>query len=60
MQKQLSRCKTKPARVAFARDVRSMAGHPAFNRRDEGSTPLRPTTAQQARGVAEAHPALTR
>lgn len=37
-----------------------LEGHPAFNRRDEGSSPLRPTARQQARGVAAAHPALTR
>jgi hypothetical protein len=58
------------------------AGHPAFNRRDEGalrfapwpsldsvhfvdsvqfrSNPSRPTVRQQTRGVAAAHPALTR
>jgi hypothetical protein len=51
---------SKRANVTASRDVRSMAEHPAFNRRDEGSNPLRPTDRQQARGVAAAHPALNR
>jgi hypothetical protein len=38
-----SKQKVKQTNVIAPRDVRSMAGHPAFNRRDEGSNPSRPT-----------------
>ena len=50
------------ARTARARPslgtLAQWARHPAFNRRDEGSSPSRPTL--RARSVAEAHPALNR
>jgi hypothetical protein len=38
-----SKQKSKQPNVIAPRDVRSMVEHPAFNRRDEGSSPSRPT-----------------